>query len=675
MIGAAAMPALANIPAFDNTGNSLLSGTYYFREVIYVASDAAGDIGEAVASYGTITFNGTGGYTIGGGSYENICSSSCSQSSLTGATGTYTFSASGYGYFTNPLSSSTATYTDYGLVSNGILVASVTESGFNSLFIAAPVSSPAATNSAFQGNYQIAAFFPGGASTAAGATYQLNPDGAGNLGTVGISGYTSGGGTLSQSSSVKYSFSNGAGVITFPTSTTANFYSGQEYMYISPDHNLVFGGSPSGFDMFVGVKKSSSASFSGLYYEAGLDFDGTNLTSAGYSDLDSFYGSFNAVNGNIVGHERLYDGTFNYVDGNTYAQTYPSSVSTGAYTYTNGTYQTQYTFGNNGAIRIGFGVGPALGINVALQAPTLSGSGVYLSPQGVVNAASYSPFTAGVSPGEIVVLYGTNLAPSFQAASSLPLPTNLNGVSVTVNGVQAPLYYVSPTQLSVVIPYSAAYTVTSGFPIARIQVTNGSSGTSNAVTEFFNLTTPGLFSQTANGIGVGSIYHVTSSGFVAVTNSNPAQPGETVVAYISGMGVTFPSVMEGTAGPTSPLAQTQNNFDIFIGGTEACGSETTATACPFVGLAPYLANVYQFNIPIPSTATAGLNSVEITGPDSDNYQVSMPIGNGLSNTSDRLGASSDEVKGQPTRRLRPAQLKPRVLPCFVGDKNCGSETR
>jgi len=678
MMSAAAMPALANVPTFDNTGNSLLNGTYYFREVVYSVGDSAGDLSQGFAQFGTITFNGTGGYSIPSGTAVE-CQSGCQTGGFT-YSGSYTFNASGYGYLTSPVSAlaTSGTFTEYGLISNGILIASATEDGFNSLFIAVPVSSPVATNSAFQGNYQVSAFFPsppglsGSSAGAAGAAFQLNPDGNGNLGTVSISGYTAGGGAYSQSSSVKYSFSNGAGVLTFPNSSTANFYSGQEYMYISPDHNFIFGGSPGGIDMYVGVKTTpGTVKFSGLYYEAGLDWDGTQLSAQGFAALDTYYGSFNAVSGNLIGDERLFTPVFGPVEGFNYTSSYPSSTSSGSYTVTAGAYQTQYTFGNNGAIRISYGVGPSLGLSVALQAPTMSGAGVYLNPQGVVNAASYAPFTAGVSPGEIVVLYGTNLAPGFQAATTLPLPTTLNGVQVTVNGVAAPIYYVSPGQLSVVIPYSAYYTVSSGFPIARILVTNTGQGTSNAVTEFFNLSTPGIFTQNASGIGAGSIYHVTSAGFTAVTEANPAQPGETVVAYISGMGATVPSVMEGTASPVSPLASTVNNFDVYVGGTEACGSETNATPCPYVGLAPYLANVYQFNIPIPSTATSGDNSLEILGPDSDNFQVIIPVGSGAV-ALDKPGPEPQDVRARPSRKLRPALAKPFPGPCLSTSGACSA---
>jgi uncharacterized protein (TIGR03437 family) len=661
-MAAMAMPALANLPTFDNTGNSLLNGTYYFREVIYAVGDTAGDLSGLYSAYGTITFNGSGSYTTGTVMENALSSSGSGSQPLATTTGSYTFAASGYGYFTEPLSSSLV---DYGLISNNTLIASSTESGYNTIFIATLITSPAPTASAFQGNYQMAGFIPpanGSTANAADVSFQMNPDGNGNLGTVNLTGYFAGGGSTAytQSNSLKYTFSNGAGVLGFPTSSTAKFYSGQVYLYISPDRNFVFGGSPSGYDMFVGTKiGGATPNFSGIYYETGLDWDATQLAANGFSSLDTYYGSYNAVNGNIIGHERLSYGLYQSVDGLSYIDSYPASISGNTYTVNNSPYSYQYWFGNNGAIRIGFGIGPSLAMSVGIQAPSLSGSGVYLSPQGVVNAASYAPFTSGVSPGEIVVLYGSNLAPSLKTATSLPLPTSLNGVTVTVNGVAAPIYYVSPTQISVVIPYSAYYTVSSGFPIARIIVTNGTS--SNAVTEFMNLSTPGVFTQNATGLGAASIYHVTAQGFVAVTNSNPAQPGETVVAYLSGLGTTVPSVVEGQAAPASPLANTVNDFDVFVGGTEACGSETNATPCPFVGLAPYLANVYQFNIPIPATAVSGANTLEFLGPDSDNVQASIPVGSGVASASDRPGESGAAVARAHAHGLRPSVL-PRVPP-------------
>ena len=49
-------------------------------------------------------------------------------------------------------------------------------------------------------------------------------------------------------------------------------------------------------------------------------------------------------------------------------------------------------------------------------------------------------------------LYGSGLAPTTNSAS-VPFPTNLSGVQVLINQIPAPIYYVSPTQISVIVPY------------------------------------------------------------------------------------------------------------------------------------------------------------------------------------------------------------------------------
>src|ERR1039458_2309134 len=142
-----------------------------------------------------------------------------------------------------------------------------------------------------------------------GAMLTMNPDGAGNLGTVGVVWYAgqNGSGKGVQSlPNVKYIFSGGAAVVTFPNSSTALF-AGQYYLYFSPDGNFVFGGSPYSADLFVGVRTGTGTpNLCGLCYEAGLDEDDSTL-SAGYGTPDSFYGSFSANGGAIVGHQRLAD--------------------------------------------------------------------------------------------------------------------------------------------------------------------------------------------------------------------------------------------------------------------------------------------------------------------------------------------------------------------------------
>jgi uncharacterized protein (TIGR03437 family) len=612
----------ASAQTWDSSGNGLLKGTYYFREVFYIVGYNDGSLSEASALYGSITFSGTGTYTCQVSFYDS--NQGLESGSLSGA---YSIAASGYGFISNPLS--TGDYV-YGLVNAaGIFVGSTTEStaGFNDLFVAAPLASPAPAAGTFKGTYTIAGIdlSSGAPSSTLSYLLQMNPDGVSALGTVSGTAYVGGAGATKYPQSFtgsKYIASSGAMVVTFPNSTS-NVLTGQKYVYISPDGNFIFGGSPQGFDMFVGVRTGSGASFGGLYYQAGLDQDASQLVSADFANLDTYYGSFNASSGNILGHQRL----FSPFNGSAYDDTYSDSYSA----LSNSAYSTpfmNYVVGAGG-VRIGSGIGPYLGINVALPAPSFAGGGVYLNPTGVLNAASSAPFTAGVAPGESLTLYGTNLADSLVVASSIPLPTSLGNVQVTINGVNAPINYVSPTQVSVTVPYG----ITSA--IVQVQVvTDGNP--SNTVTSFLNTTSAGVFSVPPGGLGYGAVLHQDGS---LVTKANPAQIGETVSVYLTGLGAVNPGIADGAAGPSGTLSQTVSTIAADISGT-------TATVT-YSGLAPQLAGLYQVNLTIPAGLTAGDNSLDIAGPDSYTSEVLIPIGGAAGAASDARARSAKARRPPP----------------------------
>jgi hypothetical protein len=136
---------------WDSSGNNMLNGTYYFREVIYLIGSDTGTLSRAITLYNTITFNGSGSYSINCALYDSEYGSlTCAQAGLP-TTGTYSIAASGYGFISSPVSSGDFIY---GLVSQqGIFVGSSTESGFNDLFIAAPLASPTPTAATFKGAY------------------------------------------------------------------------------------------------------------------------------------------------------------------------------------------------------------------------------------------------------------------------------------------------------------------------------------------------------------------------------------------------------------------------------------------------------------------------------------------------------------------------------------------
>jgi uncharacterized protein (TIGR03437 family) len=299
----------------------------------------------------------------------------------------------------------------------------------------------------------------------------------------------------------------------------------------------------------------------------------------------------------------------------------------------------------NGGVRIGYGLGPFLGINVAVPGPTLNPSaGVYLSPVGVVNAASSAPFTASIARGEFITLYGSNLSSKTQTASGAPFPPTLNGVQVLINNVAAPLYYVSPGQVSAIVPYETD--PTSG--IAQIQVVNGTSR-SNAVTTYVGLTAPGVFTNPAGGLGYAAALHADYS---LVSPSSPAQVGETISVFVTGLGDVFPGVSDGTAGSANPLSTTSNTIGVNIDGV--------AGNVAFSGLAPGFVGLYQINVTIPSVPDNGDVDFDVSGPDSYTSEAAITIaGGGAARPKDQ-----EEVAPPKTHRLpRPrAAVRPYLAP-------------
>jgi uncharacterized protein (TIGR03437 family) len=676
-------PLAAQAPSFDTSGNGMLNGTYYFRHVTYVistsadAQDITGDISRAIALYGNITFDGNGNYSIASNAqisdsgYGPPTALSCYEAGTSCATGTavaglYAISASGFGYIVNPVTGDFI----YGLVSgSSIFAGSSTQnaSSYNDLLIAAPLASPTPTLGTFQGTYSVTGFLPGGSPlTSADAFFQMTADGNGNLGTVNVNGYDGAGSTIGQSNSnMKYFFSNGAAVVEFPTSSTANFYSGSEYLYFSPDGNFFFGGSPSpdsssnsyGYDMIIGVRNGSGTqNFTGLYYEAGLDEDFSQLTSTGgYVDFDGYYGALNATStGTIIAEDHV-DDIFGGVTGNSYTDTFTPPV-TGTYTDSNSLFQ--YAVGDGGAIRIGQGIWPELGITVALQAPTFTPTGsVYVDPTGIVNAASFAPFTEGISDGEFLTAYGTNLAPSSCAPCIVSTadfdknnayPTTFQGVQVLINGVvNAPIYFVAPGQIAFIVPADTPQ------PLASIQVINNGVA-SNAVDAVVNPTTPGIYTA-PEGVGYGRIVDITSGQ--VLNASTPAQPGDTIEVYATGLGTAYPPVADGAAPPSSPLSKTVNTITAFVGGT--------AATVGFAGLAPTLAGLYQVNVTIPTGLASGVYTLDIAGPDSYNSQALIAIG---------TAAAADRQPKASSRRHPLAGPAVKRSCMFRGQSICGVET-
>src|SRR5260370_22161604 len=85
---------IAQTPTWDTSGNGMLNGQYYFRHVLYQLSNAGdGSLYDAIALYGTVTFSGTGTYSIN----ATLADATTGQLQTAKPTRTYSIASSGPG--------------------------------------------------------------------------------------------------------------------------------------------------------------------------------------------------------------------------------------------------------------------------------------------------------------------------------------------------------------------------------------------------------------------------------------------------------------------------------------------------------------------------------------------------------------------------------------------------
>jgi uncharacterized protein (TIGR03437 family) len=212
----------------------------------------------------------------------------------------------------------------------------------------------------------------------------------------------------------------------------------------------------------------------------------------------------------------------------------------------------------------------------------------------LVNAASGA---AGVAEGSLVSIYGSNIATGISgvvAAPALPLPTQLNGVSVTIAGRATPILAVANLNGTQQINFQIPFGLAGHGSLPLVLTSGGIQRTPVAVS--IAPVQPGVFLIN----GQGAVFH---ANYTAVTPSNPASPGETVFFYATGLGAVSPAVEEGTAAPLSPLALSATP-SVTIGGLSA--------SVPFSGLAPGLTGVYQVNVVVPQNAPSGASSLAVS---------------------------------------------------------------
>jgi uncharacterized protein (TIGR03437 family) len=591
---------LNGVPIFAQTlNNQNLSGKYYFRHVSLGTNSPSPASLQALTLMGSITFNGSGRYDYIG---QQLIGHGAAVS-RTGS-GAYSLDQGGFVSLDSPLRAGAKINARF--AAEAVIGSSTesTDSTFD-LFVAIPAPTGGAV---FAGPYNCMSleFRGGGSSLMGSAQFPMNQSSPGILQRFTVFGHAvaiSGLPVSQQVTGATYTMgADGVGTVNAGPDDYTQLLSGSRTLYLSASGNILLGGSTAadGHGIMIGVKSlpgATNSSWNGTYWGAGLRVDSSAVS--GYSGAVSVRGQ-----GKLTWSKRfntMIVGAFDYTGINSYAL---GAEGTGTSDL------TQVALGADSKAFVGAAINSndpgAYEIYFGVQAPALAGTGVFLNPLGVVNAASSAPAGNPISPGEFVTLYGTGLAKSNQTAAP-PYPLSLNGVSVLINNKPAPLYFVSPRQLNVLVPYT-----TTG-PTATIVVNNGVN--SNTVTVPVAATAPGIFTSDQTGSGGGAILHADYS---LVNAAKPAIGGETVLIYLTGLGTVTPPVADGTAGTGSALHTADADVWVYVGGQQA--------TIAFKGLAPGFPGLYQLNVTLPQFLKASGNlPLAIQTLNAYHDQVDIPV--------------------------------------------------
>ncbi|HLH00453.1 MAG TPA: hypothetical protein VKX49_29380 [Bryobacteraceae bacterium] len=213
----------------------------------------------------------------------------------------------------------------------------------------------------------------------------------------------------------------------------------------------------------------------------------------------------------------------------------------------------------------------------------------------VANAEGEDPT---IAPNTWVEIKGFNLAPAgdsrIWASSDFnggQMPTDLDGVSATVGGKSAYVYYISPTQVDILTPPDA---ISGAVPV---QITNNRVPTAS-YTALAQALSPSFFLFNGGPYVVATHSNGTLLGPASLYpgSTTPAKPGEVIVLYANGFGPTSAPIISGSVMQSGSLSPEPA---IKIGGT--------AASVQFAGLVS--PGLFQFNVVVPPNSADGDQTV------------------------------------------------------------------
>lgn len=235
------------------------------------------------------------------------------------------------------------------------------------------------------------------------------------------------------------------------------------------------------------------------------------------------------------------------------------------------------------------GFSQTFNLTVIQQGPTLTSSSFY-------NGADFQP--GSISPCGIATIIAPGVASAIQGAVAFDgvgaLPYLLASDAVTVGGAQAPLYNVANVNGQQQVTFQVPCSVTPGTNAVTVSVGGGNTPVSVTILP----ASPGLFSTQVSSTTSIPVLERPDGSFVSPTN--PGRRGETLIAYVTGLGPTTPAVATNSLPVPGSTATVQGTVIVGVNG----GGATLISA----SLTPDIVGVYEVAFIVPSTVSSGTNT-------------------------------------------------------------------
>lgn len=197
------------------------------------------------------------------------------------------------------------------------------------------------------------------------------------------------------------------------------------------------------------------------------------------------------------------------------------------------------------------------------------------------------------APNTFITIYGQNLAYVTRQITTDDiragiLPTALigTGVRVLINQIPGDIYYVSPTQINLLIPTS----LIAGPAIVQL-VVDGVGGPAVSIT--LDASAPALFESALRTVVA------THANGSLITAGAPAHAGELIVLYATGLGVTIPAAIPNQLPLTAASLASISEFRVILNGVPVDPGRVD-----YAGATPGYAGLFQINVRLPENVAA-----------------------------------------------------------------------